>query len=77
MGKVIKLYLKTGTQIFISIDNISKYSTKTIKDLTNHTIIKLSKCGNELDGWKWEVNTIKTKKRCISIKRHADVSYIL
>lgn len=53
MEKLIDLYLQTGYQVFISIDNINSYTDKTIKNLTDYKVIELSGDGNELYGRKW------------------------
>ena len=59
MGKIIELYSRNDKQIFIAIDETTKYPVEAQKIVTERTVIQLSENGNELYGESWVKKAIK------------------
>lgn len=57
MAKILELYNKSEKQIFIAIDESTKYATNAQKIIEENTVLKLSANGNELFGSSWVVKT--------------------
>ncbi len=53
MAKILELYNKSDKQIFIAIDESTKYSNSAQNIIENQTILQLSAGGNELFGSSW------------------------
>ena len=57
MAKILELYNKSEKQIFIAIDESTKYATSAQKIIEENTILRLSANGNELFGSSWIVKS--------------------
>lgn len=60
MAKILELYNKCEKQVFIAIDESTKYATNAQKIIEDNTVLKLSANGNELFGSSWVVKTADT-----------------
>ncbi len=57
MAKIIELYNQCKKQVFISIDETTKYAPTAQKIITDNTVISLSANGDELFGSSWVKKT--------------------
>ena len=57
MAKILELYNKCDKQVFIAIDESTKYAKNAQKIIEENTVLKLSANGNELFGSSWVVKT--------------------
>lgn len=61
MGKILELYNTFDQQIFIAIDESSKYPKGAQKIIDNKKVLTLSGNGNELYGTSWQKKEIKNE----------------
>lgn len=61
MAKILELYNECKKQVFIAIDESTKYATNAQKIIEDNTVLKLSSNGNELFGSSWVVKITDTE----------------
>lgn len=62
MAKILELYQNCDKQVFIAIDEGTKYNSTAQKIITENTVIELSGNGNELFGRSWNIKNNETEQ---------------
>lgn len=61
MAKILELYSQCEKQVFIAIDESTKYATTAQKIIEDNTVLRLSANGNELFGSSWVIKTTESE----------------